>query len=129
MTATCELLAVEKLSGDVQRVLLRTQRPFAFKAGQYLNICHPDGTAIPFSIASAPAHLPNLELHFRPVPELAEADLVIEMLENSSNRVDIDGPFGDVWVDSLEKPLFVIAGGTGAAQANAILTHLGNAHS
>lgn len=125
MTAACNLLAVEKPGGDVRIVRLHVRQPFTFKAGQYLNILHPGGAAIPFSIASAPTRLPELEIHFRPAPGVPEADLMLELLEAPAGaQIDIDGPFGEVWVEALTSPLLIIAGGTGAAQAHAILSHL-----
>lgn len=124
MKRRCTLTDVEPLAGDVIRLTLSTPASFPFQAGQYLNVCHPDGTRIPFSIASPPERLPEIEIHFRPVASLPEATLMQSLLDPGRD-IDVEGPHGDVWVDTLQAPLLIIAGGTGVAQANAILSHNG----
>ena len=83
------------------------------------------------SIASAPERLPQLELHFRPLPGVPEAQLMDEILldtADGSRDITIDGPFGNVCVDGpVEQELLLIAGGSGIAQCRGIATHLRHA--
>ncbi len=76
------------------------------------------------SIASAPERVPELELHYRPLPGVAEAALMNELLDKG-DAIPIEGPFGDVRViGPLEEDLLLIAGGSGISQCRAIVEHL-----
>src|SRR4029450_4095588 len=96
--------------------------PFSFVAGQYLFIVHPSGRRIPFSIASSPHRLPELELHFRPLPGNEEAALMTELLD--ADALALDGPHGDVHVGAISRPLWLYAGGTGISQALAMISFI-----
>ena len=112
------------IAGDVRRIRLTLDDPFRFYAGQYLFVVHPSGPRIPFSIASGPHRLPELELHFRPIAGNDDAVLVNELLIPRSMLI-LDGPHGDVHVaTSTTRPLWLIAGGTGVSQALAIASFL-----
>jgi CDP-4-dehydro-6-deoxyglucose reductase len=105
-------------------ISLALPAPFRFHAGQYLNVVHPSGVRIPMSIASAPERIPELELHYRPLPGVAEAALMNELLE-AGTEISIEGPLGDVRVAGpLNEYLLLIAGGSGISQCRAILEHL-----
>jgi CDP-4-dehydro-6-deoxyglucose reductase len=108
----------------VSLITLTLGSPFPFLAGQYLNVVHPGGVRIPMSIASAPDRLPQLELHYRPLPGVPEAALMNELLDGSQN-LSIEGPYGDVRFDGpYDDDLLLIAGGSGIAQCRAIIDHL-----
>ncbi len=104
----------------MQRIVLRMPAAFAFRAGQYLEVLHPEGP-IPLSIASAPARLPELHLHYRSSPGVAEATRMDELLAGAAGpgaTLDIRGPGGDVCLpERLPAPALIVAGGTGIAQA------------
>jgi CDP-4-dehydro-6-deoxyglucose reductase, E3 len=97
----------------VQRIVLEMPPAFRFLAGQYLQVIHPDGP-IPLSIASAPWRLPELHLHYRSTPGLAEAARMDELL-TKADRLNVSAAAGDV--TGLAPPLLIVAGGTGIAQA------------
>ena len=111
----------------MQQVVLRLidgdqyTEPFSFLAGQYLEIVHPNGTGVPLSIASSPQRLPEIHLHYQSTPGLDAAALLDELLI-TGNRLSIRGPCGDVSVttDNISN-LLLVCGGTGAAQALAII--------
>src|SRR4030095_1523695 len=109
-------------AGDVRRIRLALDTPFSFVAGQYLFIVHPSGRRIPFSIASSPHRLPELELHFRPLPGNEEAALMTELLD--ADALALDGPRGDVHVGAISRPLWLYAGGTGISQALAMISSI-----
>ncbi len=96
---------------------------FAFQAGQYTAILHPDGTAIPFSIASAPHRLPELEIHFQPLAGNDDAERMLDLLA-AGGPVQLQPPAGNVYLDATEKALFFICGGSGIAQAWGMLEQL-----
>jgi CDP-4-dehydro-6-deoxyglucose reductase len=112
----------------VRLITLDVDSEFHFNAGQYLNVVHPRGVRIPMSIASAPERLPHLELHFRALPGVPDAALMIELLDtaaNDSREITIDGPMGAVFVNGpTDADLLLIAGGSGIAQCRAIVEHL-----
>ncbi|MCR9259880.1 MAG: hypothetical protein NXH95_09170 [Pseudomonadaceae bacterium] len=105
----------------VRRIRLHINQPYAFKSGQHLNIVAPDDSLIPMSIASAPERLPELELHYRPVAGAAEADALDKLLEDK--QLNITSALGEVGSGEPDEDLFIIAGGSGAAQAFSCAEH------
>ncbi|MCZ6641604.1 MAG: hypothetical protein O7F71_08510 [Gammaproteobacteria bacterium] len=111
----------------VQKLTLRVSTTFHFQAGQYLKIAHPSGELIPLSIATAPYRLPELDLHYQSTaaPEATLMDEMLEASKRGSCEFSICGPFGDVVSGSTRlRPLLLIAGGTGAAQAASFIDQL-----
>jgi CDP-4-dehydro-6-deoxyglucose reductase len=95
---------------------------FAFEAGQYIEVMHPEG-AIPLSIASGPRQLPELHLHYRTTPGVAEARWMDELLARA-RTLDIRGPLGDVRLPTAADALLLVAGGTGISQALSMIDEL-----
>src|SRR5262245_16541411 len=85
------IVSVAHHDSRVRLISLTLPVPFPFHAGQYLNVVHPGGVRIPMSIASAPERIPELELHYRPLPGVAEAALMNELLD-SGTELSIEGP-------------------------------------
>lgn len=95
-----------------------------FAAGQYLEVIVDDTTTVPLSIASSPAQLPVLMLHYRSTPGSADAEAFDSLLASTGGnaRLTLRGPAGDICISPDEdRPLLLICGGTGAAQALAII--------
>jgi CDP-4-dehydro-6-deoxyglucose reductase len=108
----------------VQEIVLHVEPTFDFAAGQYLEILLPQGARIPLSIASGPHRLPEVHLHYRSTPGVAEAALFDELLETSES-LDVAGPHGDVRLElPLAGPILIAAGGTGASQALGLIDAL-----
>ncbi|MEQ8860634.1 MAG: hypothetical protein RIC56_18485 [Pseudomonadales bacterium] len=109
-------IIVSRTGRPVQRIVLRLADTFTFRAGQYLEVVHPDG-AIPLSIASAPHRLPELHLHYLSMPDTPEAARMDALLD-ASDELEIRGPAGTVALPrSLPAAALIAAGGTGVAQA------------
>jgi len=106
---------VSRIGTPIQRITLRLVDDYSFIAGQYLQVLGPDSSLIPMSIASAPQRLPELELHYRSTPGVAEAVIMDTLLEGET--LEITAPAGNATAGPLDKPLFIVAGGSGAAQA------------
>lgn len=118
------IVSIAHHDSGVRLIELSLPAAFPFCAGQYLNVVHPSGVRIPMSIASAPEYLPGLELHYRPLPGVAEAALMNDLLQ-LPDELPIEGPFGNVHTNGpLDEDLLLIAGGSGIAQCRAILHHL-----
>lgn len=114
--ATQQASIRSRTGSPVQRIILELDGGFRFRPGQYLEILHPDGP-VPLSIASAPWRLPELHLHYRSTPGVAEAARMDELLA-LGRPLEIRGPAGDVTLpDPLPGPALLVAGGTGLAQA------------
>ena len=110
-------------AGPVQRVRLEVQGAFDFAAGQYTAVVHPNGTPIPFSIASSPHLLPHLELHFQPLPGAPEAELMQSVLRTQTH-LTLSPPAGNVSLTRSDEDVFFVCGGSGAAQAWCMLSWL-----
>jgi aquacobalamin reductase/NAD(P)H-flavin reductase len=82
----------------------------------------------PFSIASSPCrHEGELELHIGAAEHNAYALEVVEAMQQalaSDGDITVDVPHGDAWVrEDSERPLLLIAGGTGFSYVRSILDH------
>jgi NAD(P)H-flavin reductase len=101
---------------------------FQFEAGQYLGVMHPNGTLIPLSIASAPTHLPVLELLYRS-DLTSDTALAFDDLLRNSTSLQVDGPFGNVTLRQVNptQGLRIVASGTGIAQALGLVDALATA--
>jgi CDP-4-dehydro-6-deoxyglucose reductase len=109
--------------GPVKAVELQLRDYFPFRAGQYLTV-DVDGASLPLSIASAPHRLPALHLLYQSSPENPLA-LAFDNKLTPGGELSIDGPFGDIAITAEQAtPLVLIAGGTGAAQALAVIDEL-----
>ena len=110
------------ISGNpVRQIRLRIDHPYTFMSGQHLNIVAPGGLLIPMSIASAPERLPELELHYRPVTGASEAEVLNALLEGK--QLNITPAQGEVGSGEPFEDLFIVAGGSGAAQAFSCAEH------
>lgn len=124
------VLALAKQSHDV--VLLRLQlpagEPLQFHAGQYVEFILRDGTRRSYSMANAPHTLQQagtgLELHIRHLPGGKFTDHVFgDMKEKEILR--IEGPYGSFFLrEDSDKPLVLLASGTGFAPIKALLEHM-----
>jgi CDP-4-dehydro-6-deoxyglucose reductase len=130
-TVAAHVTSITHQDSGVRRIKLALARSlpetFRHRPGQYLNVVHPGGGAIPLSIASAPERLPELELHYRPTRGVVQADLMNDLLASASATTEwtLDGPHGNVIVDgATTDALWLIAGGTGIAQCCCIVDHL-----
>jgi len=117
--------SIARHDSGVRLISLTLASPFSFDAGQYLYVVHPSGARIPMSIASAPERLPRLELHFRPLPNVADATLLLQLIDRTATDWLVEGPLGDVRVRGpLDSDLWLVAGGSGLSQCRSIVEHL-----
>ena len=117
---------MEKKSDDVMRV--RLQLPandgFVFRAGQYVEFILRDGARRSYSMANAPHNGPGVELHIRHMPGGKFTDHVFGGLKEK-DILRVEGPFGSFFLrEDSDKPLVLLASGTGFAPIKAILEHM-----
>lgn len=114
---------LDQLAPDVMR--LRLQLPASeqlrFLAGQYVEILLKEGGRRAFSIANPPQEEAFLELHIRRVPGGRFTEQVFTTLKER-DILRIEGPYGHFYLrEEGERPLLMVAGGTGFAPLKAII--------
>jgi CDP-4-dehydro-6-deoxyglucose reductase len=120
---------MEKKSADV--MLLKLQLPandnFAYHAGQYVEFILRDGARRSYSMANAPHTLAaggGLELHIRHMPGGKFTDPVFTTMKEKE-ILRIEGPYGSFFLrEDSDKPLVLLASGTGFAPIKAIIEHM-----
>ncbi|MGO3698149.1 MULTISPECIES: NAD(P)H-flavin reductase [Halomonas] len=121
-TLTCQVTAVEDLNPDVFGVTLKGRAESMQHApGQYLELKLDDNTWVPFSIASAEQGDGVIELHIQHWPERDNSVRLRNLLQ-VANQLTLRLPGGECVVDARsERPLLLIAAGTGFSQMKAIV--------
>jgi CDP-4-dehydro-6-deoxyglucose reductase len=125
------ILSADLLNRDVYRIRLllpeSEQAGAEFKAGQYLDICLPDGKKASFSIASAPEAGRELELHIRHMPESEFNDSIVQHLLHQPS-VEVELAMGDCTLNLDElsdgQSIIFAAASTGFSQVKSIVEHL-----
>ena len=118
--------SLRKLADDVMEMTLKlpASERLNFYAGQYLEIIMRDKTRRAFSIANSPSNDEYLELHLRNVPDGVFTNHVFESMKEKA-MLRIEGPFGSFYIrDTSNRPLIMVAGGTGFAPIKSILEKL-----
>ena len=121
----CKVTGMERLAHDVMRIYLKLpeNQRLQFLAGQYLDFLLADGRRRAFSIANAPHDDELIELHIRHVPDGEFTDFVFDgMMVGNIQR--IEAPLGGFYLrEDADKPLILMAGGTGFAPLKGIIEH------
>lgn len=121
-TLTCQVTEVENLNPDVFGVTLAGRAEAMQHApGQYLELKLDDTTWVPFSIASAERGDGIIELHIQHWPERDNSVRLRELLQ-VANQLTLRLPGGECVLDrQSQRPLMLIAAGTGFSQMKAIV--------
>lgn len=119
-TCSCYVQSIESLTPFVFKVSLKPERPLSFIPGQYISVILGEGDFRPFSIASTPAEQERIELHIGATPENPYAWEVLQHLQ-THEQILISEPQGGAGLTESERPLIVIAGGTGFSYAWSIV--------
>lgn len=117
---SCEITAITPLTPAVYEVALVPDTPIDHKAGQYLKVVMNDDDARPFSIANPANKTSAISLQIGAHPDNPYAWEVLEKLRNSKT-ISIDAPHGNAYLRESERPLLLLAGGTGFSYVYAIL--------
>jgi len=122
---TCEVTRMEPLAHDVMGIYLKLpeDQRLQFLAGQYLDFIMPDGRRRAFSIANAPHDDEHIELHVRHVPGGEFTDFVFSDMKVGGQQ-RIQAPMGGFYLrENSDRPLIMMAGGTGFAPLKGIIEH------
>lgn len=119
---------VQKLTRAAPEVMLidlklPASERLQFLAGQYIEILLKDGLRRAFSLANAPHDDSSLQLHVRLIPGGKFTEYVFNGLKER-DLLRIRGPHGSFFLhEDSDKPMLLIAGGTGFAPIKAIVEH------
>ncbi len=120
-TLSCKVTSVDAITDTVYRVRLVPEAAFSFRAGQYLMVVMDERDKRPFSMASTPDQHDFIELHIGASELNLYAMAVMDRILKDREIV-IDIPHGDAWLrDDEDRPMVLIAGGTGFSYARSIL--------
>ena len=120
----CRVTKCEKLNNDVIRLILelpKTQR-LQFLAGQYIDIMMKDGKRRSFSLANPPHEEQKLELHIRYYEGGLFSEYAFKDLKDKA-LLRIEGPLGQFTLHKSDRPIIMIAGGTGFAPVKSLVEH------
>jgi CDP-4-dehydro-6-deoxyglucose reductase, E3 len=117
---------LEKVSHDV--MVLKLQLPandtLRYHAGQYVEFILRDGARRSYSMANAPHNGPGVELHIRHMPGGKFTDHVFNAMKEKE-ILRVEGPFGSFYLrEDSDKPMILLASGTGFAPIKALIEHL-----
>jgi CDP-4-dehydro-6-deoxyglucose reductase len=101
--------------------------PLRYRAGQYVEFILRDGARRSYSMANAPHTVgdkPFIELHVRHMPGGLFTDHVFGAMKDKE-ILRLEGPFGSFFLrEDSDKPIVLLASGTGFAPIKAILEHM-----
>lgn len=130
VTSSGRIKSVISLSHTIRHVVLELDTPISYNAGQYAQLSipgHPTLHQEPrcYSFCSAPSSQPQIEVgfHVRLVPGGQFTEWLFAE-DRIGERVELTGPLGDFAVHNVQRPMVLIAGGSGLAPIKAMLEHL-----
>ena len=120
---TCKVKQLVQVNDHVYHIELDTEQQFDFQAGQYLQVIMGEKDKRPFSIASAP-HQQHLELHIGATKENSYAMQVVDLLKDKG-QMQAEVGLGQAQLrEDSDRPVLLIAGGTGFSYVQSIARHL-----
>jgi len=127
MPARVATLARPAPDVTVMKLQLPATVAFRYRAGQYVEFILRDGARRSYSMANAPENLggpPVIELHLRHMPGGKFTDHVFSAMKER-DILRVEGPFGSFFLrEDSDKPIVLLASGTGFAPIKAIIEHL-----
>lgn len=120
----CRVMSCEKLSDDVIRLIMelpKTER-LQFLAGQYIDIIMREGKRRSFSLANPPQQDQLIELHIRHYDGGLFSEYAFKDLKEKT-LLRIEGPLGQFTLQNSDRPIIMIAGGTGFAPIKSLVEY------
>ncbi|WP_295763491.1 CDP-6-deoxy-delta-3,4-glucoseen reductase [Undibacterium sp.] len=117
---------MEKLSEDVMLIALQlpANERLQYRAGQYIEFMLKDGKRRSYSMANAPHIDGQITLHLRHMPGGVFTDQVFSTMKER-DILRFEGPQGSFFLrEDTEKPIILLASGTGFAPIKALMEHL-----
>jgi CDP-4-dehydro-6-deoxyglucose reductase len=129
-TMPCRVHELHMAAADVMimKLKLPTNERLQFLAGQYIEFLLPDGKRRAFSLANAPHQDDLLELHLRLIPGGSFTAQVFSTMK-VKDILRFEGPLGTFRLrEESNKPMVMVAGGTGFAPIKALIEHAIHSH-
>lgn len=129
-----KIVAIEENTPRIKSFWFQPSEPFAFKAGQHVDVrlTAPDGYRAQrsYSIASAPEAPEAIELTIERL-ENGEVSPFFHQVAQVGDEIELRGPLGGHFVWSVEDggPLLLIGGGSGVVPLVSMLRHRAAEHS
>ena len=131
-TVNCQIVSLTSLTAHVFKVLLKPSEKVSFISGQYLNFVMSEEDKRPFSIASSP-NSDLIELQIGAFVADSYPMQVIERIKSSqagNKTVTVEIPLGNAQLRTQsERPLLLLAGGTGFSYIKSMFEYLAEQHS
>lgn len=107
-----KVMRVDRVASDVCRLFLTRPAGLEYRAGQYIDVLHPDGESRSYSLASLPGD-DHLELHVRQIPQGLMSQWLCE--REAGQELRVRGPFGQCFhiADDPQRKLLLVGAGTG----------------
>jgi CDP-4-dehydro-6-deoxyglucose reductase len=118
--------SITRAAPDVAIITLQlpANEALAYRAGQYIEFLLREGKRRAYSIACAPSLEQPLELHIRHLPGGAFTDHVFGAMKERE-ILRFEGPLGTFFLrEESEKPIILLASGTGFAPVKALVEHM-----
>ena len=125
----CRVIRIDKPARDVAilNLQLPANDPLRYHAGQYIEFILQGDARRSYSMANAPhtqGDKPAIELHLRHLVGGLFTDHVFGAMKEK-DILRIEGPFGSFFLrEDSDKPMVLLASGTGFAPIKAIIEHL-----
>lgn len=121
-----EVAVINRLSKSLWRIELKLADRMSFYAGQYVEVEIPGrpGNWRCYSIASCPGASPRIELVVKRIPGGGFSDQIDRL--NSGSDLAIRGPYGISYLRPGDRPVLLIATGSGIAPLMSILRSAAN---
>ena len=122
-TLPCRVLRMEKLAHDVMCLHLKLPQgqDLTYLAGQYIDIILRNGKRRSFSLATRAQSDQDLQIHVRHVPNGQFTGHVFSNMKEK-DLLRMQGPLGTFFLrQESERPIILMAGGTGFAPIKSIL--------
>ncbi|HTD06890.1 CDP-6-deoxy-delta-3,4-glucoseen reductase [Undibacterium sp.] len=117
---------LERLSHDVMLIALQlpANERLQYRAGQYIEFMLRDGKRRSYSMANAPHLDEQITLHVRHMPGGLFTDQLFSTLKER-DILRFEGPHGTFFLrEDSDKPIVLLASGTGFAPIKALVEHL-----
>lgn len=118
-----QVSGIDKLTPSLRRLRIHTEQPVAFYAGQFMEIAVPGavGQWRSYSLACAPVAMEELEFVIKVIDGGAFSGQ-LDVLKVGT-RLRVRGPFGGGYLREGDRPVLLVATGSGISPILSILEH------
>lgn len=112
--STAVVIEKKMITTDICRILLEPSNPLDYRAGQFINIRHPDGDLRSYSLASVPGLDHLLELHVKKMQGGKLSNWIVDQVIEG-DTIEFQGPQGDCYYTptSDDQNILLVGAGTG----------------